>query len=730
MSLDISISFTLPNEASKTLNVTESRVLIGALLSNEVVLRAPGVDPIHAMIEEDEQGRKTLIDLGSSSGVKLNGNPVEVEAIIKVGDVLEIGSISLEIGELRRETVVAGAVAEESVAEEDVVYSPDAAEDRSARETAIATRKQDAEVERREDKEVLFNPRKAKPSGDVLEVVSYWGDTVLEVELFHKGYKGFERVTIGDPTKAHFLAGGTKNIDLYELAKVGSDGFQVRTMDDMKSRVRKGGEVIQESGAHKFSLGRRDIIHISQGAVRYFMMFVNPPPLLLPRNRAKDPIFAMMMSVAMLLYFLAIPAIWMSTPKEKVQEDDDAWMMVAMPEKKKEPEKPKPEPKPKEKPPEPPKPEQKVAEKKTPPPKPKPPQPKPEPVKPAKPVEVEKPKQTKPVETPKQDVKQNQQQQLANKPATPTPPKEESPAPKGPKSPSLSKLSDSAKTEGMASTDSKKPDFKLAGGPSPDKSLLTGGAKGSGMGQQGGARKGNKAHSVMGVEGVNNEKASGVNLSKLGLGAGKILDKTGPSAIHTNFRNSAGGAGGGSGSASKTYGLGGVGQGSSLGLAGTGGAVNNFGSGAGGSGGGQGGTGGLGGAGLGSGFGSKGGGGGGGPGGNGRGRANVVVPPGDPVVSGGLTAQEVQAVIRANLNQIRHCYEQLLQRAPNATGKVKVSFTVAPNGRVTGASIAESSISDSVMKGCVTGKVVRWQFPQPRGGQAVQVSYPFVFNPL
>jgi TonB family protein len=263
----------------------------------------------------------------------------------------------------------------------------------------------------------------------------------------------------------------------------------------------------------------------------------------------------------------------------------------------------------------------------------------------------------------------------------------------------------------------------LAGEKNNNKSLKTGGAEGSGMGQKGGARKGKQANSVMGVEGVNNNKASGVNLSKLGLGAGKILDKTGPSAIHTKFVNSAGGAGGGSGSASKTYGLGGVGSGHSLGLAGTGSAVNNFGSGAGGDGSGQGGTGGLGGAGLGRGFGTKG-------NGNGRGRANVVVPPGDPVVSGGLTSQEVQAVIRANLNQIRHCYEQLLQRSPSASGKVKVKFTINASGRVTGAQIEQSSINDSVMKGCVTGKVVRWKFPEPRGGQAVTVSYPFVFNPL
>src|SRR5690606_32831289 len=83
------------------------------------------------------------------------------------------------------------------------VKSPDL--DRGERR-AVAS---DAAAKERRD--VLFSPRKARPSGDVLEVVAYWGDTVLETELFHPTYKGFEEVTIGDPTKAHLIAAGKDN---------------------------------------------------------------------------------------------------------------------------------------------------------------------------------------------------------------------------------------------------------------------------------------------------------------------------------------------------------------------------------------------------------------------------------------------------------------------------------------------------------------------------------------
>ena len=42
-------------------------------MSNEVVIRAPGVEPIHAMIEVLDDGDEILTDLGSQTGVQLNG---------------------------------------------------------------------------------------------------------------------------------------------------------------------------------------------------------------------------------------------------------------------------------------------------------------------------------------------------------------------------------------------------------------------------------------------------------------------------------------------------------------------------------------------------------------------------------------------------------------------------------------------------------------------------------
>lgn len=719
--MDLEVRYTLPNQNPRTVPVRD-RILIGTLMSNEIVIRAPGVEPIHAMIEALDDGGYAITDLGSQDGVQLNGRKIEVEAKISVGDVISIASIKLDVLALGASSNDNFHTATTETGNFSLVdYKPEAQaktdiSSRSRQElpkTDVKSNQSDfgwndksklvsetistPKTERQDSsskKNMLFSPKTAKPSGDVLEVVSYWQDTVLDVELFHPNFKGNDQCFIGTPPHAHLLAGGKSDIKAHRFVDVAGSGFKIRMLDDMHARLRKSGKLSEKKGSGSVSLGRKDVAQVAHGPIKYFLMFVKPPSLILPKSGQKDMFLFMSTILALVFYGLMLPLIYMSDGVQEEDNQDDIWSVVNVPEKIK---KPKPVPKPK-----PPKPKQKVAEAPKPKVPPKPPKPKPEPPKPAPPKVKPPPKVVKKVK-PKPVTKPNKS--LANKKA---------PTKRPAKSPAA----------GMVKTGAKKPDKKLPGRRVPGRKLgLSGGPRGGGKlnPRGGGRRKGTSKNDLKGVEGGAKGKASGVNLSKLGLGVGKVFNKAGPGAIKTNFNSSAGGAGGGSGSASKTYGLGGPGKGQTLSVSGTGGAAKNFGSGFGGNGSGQGGSGGLGGAGLRSGF------------GRGRGsggRANVVVPATDPVIAGGLTTQEVQAVIRANLNQIRHCYEQLLQRSPSSQGKVKVKFVVQPNGRVGSAKITQSDIRDMVMRGCVTGKVKRWKFPSPRGGKAVSVNYPFVFNPL
>ena len=96
---------------------------------------------------------------------------------------------------------------------------------------------------------------------------------------------------------------------------------------------------------------------------------------------------------------------------------------------------------------------------------------------------------------------------------------------------------------------------------------------------------------------------------------------------------------------------------------------------------------------------------------------------------GGLTAKAIIDVVKANLDEIKACYERLLLRDPEAKGVIKVVFVIGRKGSVSRAQFEESSILDAEMVDCVLARVRSWQFPKPRGKQPVDVSYPFSFNP-
>lgn len=755
----LQLEFEIPGQLKQVVLFNQDKMIIGTLLSNQVVLRVPDVEPIHALIEKVDDDTWNIVDLGSVSGVKVNGQRIDVEHPIKVGDVITIGGIDIKVTEFvpsqdkkendlneiikldipqppkfqttqaikddtasfsvvedtlplkvdqenRIKTKQASSVSQTPTAEsvESPVVEKTAVNLAEQNSNLTITHKVSAEIveKRKEPKDILFSPRKSRPRGDVLECVAYWQDTVLEVDMFHPMIKGFEFISIGNTSKAHFIAAGDVDIPYHIFSKITPSGYKLYLLDGMEARIRKGGEVIKIGGKKKVELGKKDIAHVKYGAIRYFLLFINPPHIEIPRTQRHDPVLFGLSIIALFIYLLVVPMLWLSEKVEKRMDKDDIWSLVYLPQQEQPPVKLDTL-----KPLEPSKKEIKVEEVKKEPEKKLPPPPPPKKVQPAKPTVANKPKKQSKPPTPQIKPKPSLSSLTSAKAAQ---------APVG-----NSKFAPGQKGEGMPSTGAKKPDFRKPGPPTKLAGNRSGGAVGSGMNQVGGARKGKGPVSMMGVEGANNNKPSGVNLDKLGLGVGKILSKTGPGAVHTNFRTSAGGAGGGMGSSNKTYGLGGIGTTSSLGLAGAGSTINNFGSGSGGFGSGQGGRGGLGGAGLGRGTGG---------GGGGRRRAEVAVPAGDPVTGGGLTDQEVLAVIHANLNQIRHCYDQLLQRSPNTSGKLKVKWLINAQGRVYNVSIVDGTISDSLMRACIVGKIRRWVFPKPRGAQTVTVGFPFVFTPL
>lgn len=101
---------------------------------------------------------------------------------------------------------------------------------------------------------------------------------------------------------------------------------------------------------------------------------------------------------------------------------------------------------------------------------------------------------------------------------------------------------------------------------------------------------------------------------------------------------------------------------------------------------------------------------------------------GNPIILGALDKSLIDAVIRRNMSQIRYCYQRELTKNPNLKGKIIVKFTIAADGTVSKAGIKSSSMGSPPVEDCITGRFKRFQFPEPKGGGVVIVSYPFIFS--
>lgn len=97
------------------------------------------------------------------------------------------------------------------------------------------------------------------------------------------------------------------------------------------------------------------------------------------------------------------------------------------------------------------------------------------------------------------------------------------------------------------------------------------------------------------------------------------------------------------------------------------------------------------------------------------------------IVLGALDSADVDRVIKQNMPSIRYCYQKDLQSHPGTSGKIIVKFTIAANGTVSSATTRTSAAMPAV-EACLKARFLTMQFPRPKGGGVVIVSYPFVFS--
>ena len=84
------LKLQLPGVGEQEFEVSKSEITIGRGQTNDIVLQDSRVSRSHARFEFDAQGGVTVVDLGSTNGVRVNGIPVD-RAKIQPGDVVIVG---------------------------------------------------------------------------------------------------------------------------------------------------------------------------------------------------------------------------------------------------------------------------------------------------------------------------------------------------------------------------------------------------------------------------------------------------------------------------------------------------------------------------------------------------------------------------------------------------------------------------------------------------------------
>ena len=97
-------------------------------------------------------------------------------------------------------------------------------------------------------------------------------------------------------------------------------------------------------------------------------------------------------------------------------------------------------------------------------------------------------------------------------------------------------------------------------------------------------------------------------------------------------------------------------------------------------------------------------------------------------VRGSLSKEVIRRIVQRHRNEVKFCYEQELNARPDLEGRVTIRFIISPSGAVQSSEVSSSDIGNRRVEQCIAQAVRRWPFPSPDGGGVVVVNYPFLLS--
>jgi hypothetical protein len=94
---------------------------------------------------------------------------------------------------------------------------------------------------------------------------------------------------------------------------------------------------------------------------------------------------------------------------------------------------------------------------------------------------------------------------------------------------------------------------------------------------------------------------------------------------------------------------------------------------------------------------------------------------------GELSKALVSSVVRAHLASVKACYDRAHAKDATLQGALSLDWTIEPDGRVSRATVASSTLNSSDVENCILRQVTHWVFP--KATRTTQVTrFPFAFK--
>ena len=110
--------------------------------------------------------------------------------------------------------------------------------------------------------------------------------------------------------------------------------------------------------------------------------------------------------------------------------------------------------------------------------------------------------------------------------------------------------------------------------------------------------------------------------------------------------------------------------------------------------------------------------------------SNIIptVTLGNPEITGNLSKNSIQKVVKQNIAKVRKCYENELAINHELKGKLTIQWLIDEGGYVDRIGLLETTFNNNHIENCIEDAIEYWRFPAPKGGESVHVAYPFEFE--